>query len=182
LAGRKPAEAVRNFLEPLQIAASCVTKAVFVTAGRHKPETNRPYTLALGNAPVQLAGPGRIKLRAVLTYCVVAWDRDDERGPIKVSTASYAYDLLSGNAALLTYHWHPVGRDGRPHRVPYPHLHLGEVSGHLLRPKNHVPTGRVSFEAVLRFAISELDVQPLRRDAFARLARTEERFKKFKTW
>jgi len=183
LAGRKPAEAVKNFLEPLQIAASCVTKAIFVTDGRHKPETDTLYTLALGAPdPVQLAGPHRIKLRAVLTYRVVRWGKGDERGPLKVSTASYAYDLLSGNAALLTYHWQPVRRDGRPHRVPYPHLHLGEASGHLLGPKNHVPTGRVSFEAVLRFAIEELLVRPLRSDALARLARTEDRFLKFKTW
>jgi hypothetical protein len=62
--------------------------------------------------------------------------------------------------SLSAYHWHPAGRSP----IVLPHLHLG---GDVARPKFttvHLPTGRIALEEVLRFAITELDVRPLRGD------------------
>jgi hypothetical protein len=48
--------------------------------------------------------------------------------------------------------------------------------------KLHLPTGRVSIEAVVRFLIEDLDVVPRRRDWSAVLDRHEEAFRRSRTW
>ena len=105
----------------------------------------------------------------------------DERfeGEYKVRTEGYAYRAgLSQETGrfLFAWHWHPDTR-------PDPHLHIGVEHPDIEDlPRLHVPTGRVSFEEVIRFLISELDVVPLRDDWGETLAETEERFRAFRTW
>jgi hypothetical protein len=48
--------------------------------------------------------------------------------------------------------------------------------------KLHLPTGRVSLEAVVRFLIDDLDVVPRRADWRAILARHEEASGRARTW
>ena len=67
---------------------------------------------------------------------------------------------------VLSWHWHPES-------MPSTHIHTSvrefEPDGHKL----HVPSGRVSFEDVLRFAMDELDVLPSRQYRDTALARLE---------
>lgn len=59
---------------------------------------------------------------------------------------------------LVSWHWHPNSRRD-------PHLHVygqHEASGPL--GKLHLPTGRVSFEAVVRCLILDWGVTPARDD------------------
>lgn len=70
-----------------------------------------------------------------------------------------------------------------PAQERHPHLHIGAA---MLSPrtpmfpgafhKKHVPTDRVSIERVVRFAIEELDVPPLRRNWSDILDRGQRRF------
>lgn len=105
----------------------------------------------------------------------------DERfeGEWKVRTEGYAYRLALSEetgAFLLAWHWHPNTR-------PDPHLHVGADHPVVTElPRLHVPTGRVSFEEVGRFLITELGVVPMRRDWEETLAETESRFRAFRTW
>lgn len=92
----------------------------------------------------------------------------------RVRTDGYAYRANldpDPKGYLLAWHWHPDSR-------PDPHVHVGAAGLRGL----HVPTGRVSFEEVLRFFITEMGLRPARSDWEAVLGETEERFRAFRTW
>jgi hypothetical protein len=73
--------------------------------------------------------------------------------------AGYRYEFRHADGPmLLAYHWHPVGVSP----VTHPHLHLGGSLGGLDLSKAHLPTGPVALPDVLRFAIEDLGVEPLR--------------------
>lgn len=73
---------------------------------------------------------------------------------------------------LIAYHWHPQG----PSRVTGPHLHVhADIQlGSAWLPKAHLPTGTVALQDVLRLAIEELGVEPLRDDWQAVLEASRE--------
>jgi hypothetical protein len=48
--------------------------------------------------------------------------------------------------------------------------------------KLHIPTGRVSFEEVVRFLVEELRVVPIRADWREIVADSEVRFREYRTW
>lgn len=70
---------------------------------------------------------------------------------------------------IVAYHWHPQG----PSDVVIPHLHLGAGALRLDLTKAHLPTGPVPLPAVLRLAIRDLGVRPLRADWDMVLARVQ---------
>ena len=81
---------------------------------------------------------------------------------------------------MIAFHWHPTGRGGN---IAFPHLHLGRAAGAVdIDPKAHVPTGRVSLEAVVAFLIRELGVRPLRPDWGTILAANQAAFDAKRTW
>jgi len=105
-------------------------------------------------------------------------------GEYKASTLAYIYsirlpDLEDG--AIVSWHWHPLTTPGRP----APHVHVGVDHPQLVAtlPKLHIPSGRVSFEEVVRFLIDDLDVAPERPEKWKKiLEESEERFRAFRTW
>jgi hypothetical protein len=98
-------------------------------------------------------------LSIILHYRVV--EDASVRGPWKVLTVAYYYVLEDAEGReLFAYHWHPAG----PSTVRFPHLHLGIGVAREQFTTIHAPTGRIGLEEVLRFAITELRVRPLRRD------------------
>lgn len=89
---------------------------------------------------------------------VVADERPGHE-PFRVSSRAYRYHILNADDpghAHLMFHWHPNPR------VSYPHLHT-DTDDHVHR-RMHVPTGRITVEAVVRFAIEELGATPARED------------------
>jgi hypothetical protein len=83
----------------------------------------------------------------------------------------YQYTLRDiDGREIIAYHWHPEGRS----HVTTPHIHLGPGAemGRRDLARAHLPTGQVMLEDVLRFAITELGVRPLRRDWSEVLDRT----------
>jgi hypothetical protein len=173
LPGRSPAEAVNNFLQPLQLALSCVTPDVVDVRGGYYP-AEAPHVAALhGGLPVALPG-GQLSLTVAIHYRVV--EDEGPRGPWKVSTAAYIYALHVASELLLAYHWHPAGRSAATRS----HLHL--VPGVDLLQRVHLPTGRVALEQVLQLAIAELDVRPRRGDWSSVLESTQAAFEEWRSW
>ncbi len=179
--GRRPPEAVAKFLAPLQLAASCITKAVFEVGGGYHP-ADTPHVLILNRGePVRLRGSGgELALSVLMQYRIVR--ADAERGPWKVRTMAYAYTLFEAGRESLAYHWHPERRE-EGQWVTFPHLHVsaGGAVGRRLE-KAHLPTGRVALEDVVRLALTDLKVTALRPDWERVLRATQAAYEKWRTW
>jgi hypothetical protein len=183
VAGRNPREAIRNFLDPLQQALSCVTIEQ-LHGHRGSSSSSDPYALVLSNSPAKLGRDKRFALRVSQQYEVIKGE--DRRGPFKVQTLAYSYTLYAldqrddREREIFSYHWHPRGQSP----ITYPHLHLAqgaEVGRDEVR-EAHFPTGRISLEEVLQLVIIEFHVKPLRRDWADILQRTQAAFEEFRTW
>jgi len=169
VAGRTEAEAVQNFLDPLQRALSCVTTEVVDVKGGYYASP-APHVLTLSNQPARLGRDRRFAVKVVQQYRVV--EDATSRGPWTVATVAYYYTIEEANGPeLLGFHFHPHERSP----VTTPHLHVYAATGvsrHNLE-KTHIPTSRVSLVSVLRYAIEELGVRPLRSDWTDVLAASE---------
>jgi hypothetical protein len=180
MAGKTAKEAVDNFLQPLQRAVSCVTRTVLLAGGGYYPRTS-PHVVTLGDGgPVRLSADSHLSLSVTHHYRVVE-DSEPHRGPWKVSSSGYLYSLEDGDGReIISYHWHPTERS----RITSPHLHLGAGAkvgySHLVTA--HLPTGRIALEQILRLAITELDVQPLRADWEQILNSTQQAYEEWRTW
>jgi hypothetical protein len=143
--------------------------------------------LVLRESPITLnrrRGLSALLFGAAQRFEIVEDDRFE--GEWKVATKAYAYVVsirsrrLPRPQELMEWHWHPLRTPQRPE----PHLHVR--SQHRLLgldlPTLHIPTGRVSFEEVVRFLIEEMRVVPTREDWQAVIADTERRFREFRTW
>lgn len=157
MAGRTPAEAVNNFLAPLQQALSCVTREVLsVGGGYYASPVDNPqhkHVLMFHNNPAVLGQDRRFALKLLQHYRVVEYE--GARGPWKVSIVAYYYTLeivVPISQEVLGYHWHPQSRSD----VTYPHLHLYQGTGALQHnlSKAHLPTARIAVEDILRLAIA----------------------------
>lgn len=175
MAGRDPREAFHNFIDPMNRALNCVADGrLSVSGGIGDLATNWDYSVTTARRrddptsgegdPVTLIGPSNLRLGIRQTILIVA--AEGERGPYKVETRAYSYRFLAdsgeGHREVLAFHWN-LDSVGTPH---HPHLHVGSpvVSGSSFYPgtfnKLHIPTGRLSLEAVLMFAINEMAVEP----------------------
>ena len=164
---------MKTFLQPLRRAISCVTNAQL--AGGDTP--GEIHGLIIRPAPdgrIRLSGQAPITLRLIHLYEVT----EGETGwAVHTSGYTYQFELLEG-PEIVIYHYDP-----RPQSlVKFPHLHVRGLTQPLPLGKAHFPTGRVSIEAVLRFAVRELGVTPLRSDWEAVLADTERDFSAKRTW
>ena len=71
----------------------------------------------------------------------------------------------------------------RPNQPDLPHLHVTSQAGTAaITRKQHIPTGRVSLESVVRFAIAELGVRPIRDDWGRVLDAGQAAFDARRTW
>jgi hypothetical protein len=175
LAGKSPAEAVNNYLDPLQRAVSCVTKGVLNVTGYHP--ANEPHVLALGGGRQGLKDGYTLTLEQ--RYDIV--EAEGERGPWKVTTRGYIYALDDpDDREIVAYHWHPDGRSTEDR----PHVHLGAGSGvtHVGLAGAHIPTSRVALEDFLLMCIEQFGI-PAQRDDYLKILReTRGTFEEWRTW
>jgi hypothetical protein len=93
----------------------------------------------------------------------------DDRWEIR--TFAYSYLLFRDDREIVGYHWDHEAVAGA---VRTPHVHLGKDLTHAGLPREdrdrlgslaaaHMPTGPMPFTAILRTAIRDFDVEPLRR-------------------
>lgn len=184
---------MRNFLDPLQLAASCVTTAIFrvspdgYSAGEgHALLLNKgePVPLSVVPEPGREVAPERLLLSAQLEYDVVRLEGEDASpgAKWKVRTRAYRYHLMTDDyCEVLLWHWHPNGNS------PFldPHLHVGGTqmrSDAVISRARHHPTGRIAFEQVLLQLLAEFSVVHMRDDWEAQLNDTLARFAKWRTW
>jgi hypothetical protein len=147
----------------------------------HDPDAPNAHSLAIAEVP-----PPRLKSPDEPLYLAVAHfyrivEEPGPRGPWRVKTAGYSYIIHGAEGReLYAFQWQPHG----PSPVTTPHLHLGSGlgTGNPQLPKKHIPTGRISLEEVIRMAIRELGVEPLRDDWEEVLAESEEAFTRWRTW
>ena len=145
--GRTPAQAREAFLTPLRRSLSCITTEQLFVPSKKPGDVE---ALALSADPLLLysARIGSIRLLLDHQFRVIK----DGRSSWHVSSVAYRYHLsdVTGRE-LMGWHWHPgTGTD-------HPHLHVSEVT---IGRHAHVPTGRVSIEAVLWFLLTDLKVSP----------------------
>jgi hypothetical protein len=142
----------------LQRAVSCVTRDVLIEARDFR--LVQLETLKFPNDVANLRGAPSLKLSVLHSYSYVQPTHGS--GSIDIRTMAYFYRLDSFDGTeLVAFHWHP-DREGQP---DFPHLHVASRPGPpQIQRKHHVPTGRASLESVVRFAIQELGVRPLRPD------------------
>ncbi|KUH82205.1 MULTISPECIES: hypothetical protein [unclassified Mycobacterium] len=139
MAGRNPTAAVKAFIAPISDALGLFASGR-VTADSYKPAVEGVLTFNDGKI-VKLLG-NKVGLSVSMRYRIVQTD-DPGRGPWKVTTVGYMYELQLDGKTLYDYHWHPISAS---HEVR-PHLHCSAVG------KGHIPTGRVMIEDVLNLAV-----------------------------
>lgn len=186
LDARNPGEALDRHLTFMQWSVNCLDpKAVWRVGpppAKYAAELpDEARTLVLANAPVEVPRKSADPLYFAPTqYIEVVPDDRVERREFRVTTHGYIY-LLSLHPRLetsvLEWHYHPYA--GRPDT----HLHIGSVEGEPGPLVNaHVPTGRVSFESIMRFLITEFGVEHPHEGWKEILAECEQRFRRHRTW
>lgn len=121
---------------------------------------------------------GSLYLRATQSFCYGVHPQFE--GERKVLTEDYVYTLSADEALqqeLYSWQWHPGA-------WPEPHVHVGRRNPSLGDlGKLHIPTGRVAFEQVLKFAIGDHGVLPARGDdAIDILDESLRRFQLYRSW
>jgi hypothetical protein len=94
--------------------------------------------------------------------------RRDDRFHLRLIGYQYTLERQDTAAELYAFHWHPEARS-----FPHAHVEAGTGIASALVGR-HLPTGIVTVEDVLRFAIEELAVEPLRDDWPAVFRETRE--------
>lgn len=174
MAGKTASKARDAFFKPIQRALSCVTKAQIHRPPPRGPGEQEGLTLSEDPIFVRTRQHDRVGLSIAQQFRLVETD-DPERGPWKVSTLAYWYRVENDSGReLVSWHWHPLGHNA----YEAPHLHVGWPE----YAKHHLPTERVSIEAVIRFLITELDVVPQKSDWAEVLDRAEAMFRRWRTW
>jgi hypothetical protein len=180
LPSRTPQEAFDNYVERLRDVLHCVTQSRLGIHASAQIRSNTPYALALNKMEqVQLDGPLRLRLVVAQTVETVDAEQDTDSKSFEIRMSSYFYQLTYNDGReLLSYHWTPdaVG----PGTVTFPHLHLGaamtvgaQVSAKPDLNKIHLPTGHVSLARIVRLAITEFGVKPIRSNWHPILERAE---------
>lgn len=168
MAGRNPTAAVKAFVEPIQGALGLFASGK-VVVNQYKPGIKGILLFNDGDV-VRLRGNNKVGLSVNMHYEIVPAEAG--RGPWKVSTVGYMYELHVDDKALYEYHWHPIS-DSHETR---PHLHCGAVG------KGHIPTGRVMIEDVLNLAV-ELGAKPNNVSRWKALDQlNREKFARGATW
>jgi hypothetical protein len=184
LTGHSPAHAFRNVVRAFREALGCITQAHIATADlTTKIEAGPIYPINVGAIePILLrvnsGNPGvGISVGQSVECVQTGSPRRQERFEAIIVDYFYALSTSEGNE-ILAFHWTPEPPD--PNQQTFPHLHVGAVNldaNSPIRPgtfhKMHIPTSHVTVEAIIRLAITELNVRPSRADWEEVLTRTE---------
>jgi hypothetical protein len=169
VAGKTPTAAVKAFIAPIQDALGLFASGK-VTADSYKSDVEGVLTFN-GGEVVKLRGGNNVGLSVSMRYRIVQTD-EPGRGPWKVSTVGYMYEMQLDGTTLYDYHWHPISAS---HEVR-PHLHCSKVG------KGHIPTGRVMIEDVLNLAV-ELGAKPNNMTRWKKIDKlNREKFARGATW
>ena len=164
---------MQTHLATLNQSLACVTRERLSFRAPQSPKFDTAYAIALRNTDaVVLQGEVRLVLvaRQLVGVGSVRANQPAVEVPYRAEVAGYFYQISTpDNRELLAFHRTPDGTD--PNIVTFPHLHVGpaNLGGQTtIRPRDlhkaHIPTGYVTVAAVVRLAIAEFGVAPLRPD------------------
>lgn len=187
--GRSPTQAFKNYIKPLRQALQCITDSRLTVAKRQTIEVDTLYAVVLNDMdPVPIRGEIPLGFTAGQTVSIITTEASDPRGPYRASTARYFYEIATTEGQeILSFHWTPE-EPGRG-AITFPHLHVGRAliaNQTTIRPEDfhkvHIPTGRVSIEAVVRLLITEFGVTHRNPRWRQILQRSETAFPRWQTW
>lgn len=169
------------YVEPLKDIVSCVARAKITLSHDGWGMAGKIHAFTVNNErPIELRSRPKLLLRIGMLYEIVRTEDRPERGPWRVSTRGYMYELQTESSELIwSYHWHPQST------VANPHAHLGRTQlaeDAVLSYKAHHPTGRISLESIIRTCISEYGVSAQRSDWEETLALREGDFEAYRSW
>ena len=195
--GRTTRDAWNSYIDPMNGALLCIAKQKSFVV-KELPTgliPEQPYSVALNDmdsVPLQMVDPDapRVYLVAGQTIKIYEWHPSVPKEKYRVQALSYTYAFTTmveeHELEILTFQW----KRQRTSDDPYPsgHLHVGAAvlaKPTVIRPdgfhKAHIPTKRLSFESVVRFAITDLGVKPQRKKWQGLLAASEAAFEEHQT-
>jgi hypothetical protein len=190
----KVAEANKAFSKTIQKALSTLTASQWQVLNHpEKGGLVRLYTLMPPLVLKNNAGKSLYKLTAYIV--TEAMEMDDGSGK-RVKTREYIYQIASNadGKALYEFHWHPEKIDRatlEPAKrkvadktpFPFPHAHVRAKDSRFVDlNKRHIPSGRIAFEDVIAFLISDCGVKPNRQDWQKTVLETRKHFDKTRNW
>jgi hypothetical protein len=186
MANDKVIAANKDFSNTFQKALSTITKGRWQSSYDPKRDQFKSYSWDSDELKTT-DGKRRYYLEAsMVTEVVDDLDNNEKR----VHTLQYLYAIQDADRKpLYEFHWHPFKRDAKtsepkqPEKFPYPHIHIESVDSRFDNlNKQHIPSGRVALEDVLRFLFLECRVKPERKDWQNILSETKKKFNATKSW
>jgi hypothetical protein len=172
--GRTPAEAVSNYIDPLQVAVSCLdgVAKILLTERVHRVGDSGAWILnGPDGMPLRGFGTFYAQQRFELVETSEEHREYEPREKFRVTTREYIYRVELRTGQEIRWHWHPEGSS--PHRRPHVHPSFN------LRA--HLPGPRIALEDVIEGCI-ELGARPACDDWKQRLAETGGVHKLYRTW
>lgn len=163
---RSPEAALDAYRSTVVTALGCVARPFVQIEPRGNPLTTMLSLVANRGTLIRLRAPTPLSLTVIEGVRLVSVE-----GRWRTTLAAYRYTLRDERHEIVAYHWHPE----QTANVPFPHLHL-EAGAGIARDeltRAHLPTGFVPLAAVLRLAITDFGVEPLRDDWQEVLVHTE---------
>lgn len=168
MAGQSEYEAFSNYARPVQAALHFVTRAKLGHINQNRLDIIQALTFEQDEpAPLRRRnGPYLLHLEFTQHYRIIKDESSsDPLGPYRVTTTGYYYSIADRRGSeILAFHWHP---DAAQSARDEPHLHVkipvqskNDPSLNDIFSGLHIPTERVTIEAVVRFLIEQLDVTP----------------------
>lgn len=176
-----PHEAIQRYAEYLQQPLSCISKAVWSYGPPVNAVGDEQVLILPKDEPILLrTADSKVWLHAAQRFVVV----EDTRypGEWKTSTREYIYKVSEDPdaEAAVEWHWHPARKRNEPHlhsRFAPGTEGLGRTAEGL-----HLPTGRVAFEDVVKFLITDVGVPTTRPDAEQLIDESLAAFVRFRLW
>jgi len=172
LPGRTPHEACEKYLEPLRLAASCLSSAAFIVLhGERKLGARLYWELNGDSLQLTTADGGAVSIVARQVVEVVECDPTKHEGRYRVSTRAYEYSLNLNGEDQFRFDWHPDGRsdEGKPHIHTPPDM------------RRHWIGGRQTFEDFIENCV-EAGVTPARSDYRDVLELSRSTHKLYRSW
>ena len=178
MAGNSPSEAIENFLAPLGRVIGCVSNRWLVASAYVPYPLDHPRAVLFGgedSSPVRC----RDDLILDVAHYFRVVEAEDDAGPYRCQTLGYAYDFRHVDGpSVIAYHYHP----GPDAAVQTPHAHVSQYTRPINLSKVHLPTGRITLEAIVRLAIQEFGTTALRTDYDEVLQESEDAFNQYRDW
>jgi hypothetical protein len=175
---KKPHQAYERYAEALKGVLTCIAAdAHFVSNVHAKPEV--PLQFAFTHNPARL---NRSPYGLFLIQKIKVIPDDKQEGCWRVKTLAYEYNIerWDDHQEIVCFHW-----EGAESANPNPHIHIGFAATDEslpIGPKHHIPSGRVAIEDVVRFAIEEVGVQPVKGTWHSIVESAKGLFAKHKNW